>query len=583
MTKAKRWIRILDGTDLPSRELIGGKAWSVARIRSLGLVVPPAFVITTAAHAAFLSGGGLPDGLEQELADGLAWLESVTGRTFGYGSRPLLVSVRSGAAVSMPGMMETVLNLGITDQTEAALAEEFANSVFARDTHRRFLQLYTRIVLKSELPNFLPDERPEQWRRAIRAAINREVPESVMEQLYSAIQAVFESWNSRRAKKYRDHHGISHSLGTAVTVQAMVFGNLDVHSGTGVLFSRNPLTGEAKPFGEYLQGAQGEDVVSGMFTPKPLSAMADSVPQAYERLLEAAMVLERAGRAVQDVEFTVEKSRLYLLQARSAKLAPQAAVRAAVSMVREGLIGEKEALGRIAPDRIRILMAPRLDITAAKSATLLAKGEGACPGVGIGVVVTDADEAECLAADGSAVVLARPNTSPNDVHGMIASVAVITEEGGSTSHAAVVSRALGIPCVVGCGAGRLQMYKNSTVTVDGQTGQIFDGRLDIVVPDERSDDDLVSLAAWAQAVSPLRVLREADAPAEGLVDLTNMDGAEDAQKIPSILAQLGRVRGARGGAIATDLGVRAAIAAGLDFIVAEPVLPALLAAAQAKL
>jgi pyruvate,orthophosphate dikinase len=363
----------------------------------------------------------------------------------------------------------------------------------------------------------------------------------------------------------------------------MVFGNLDAHSGTGVLFTRNPLTGEATPFGEYLRCAQGEDVVSGTFTPEPLSAMAESVPRAHRQLLAAAAVLEHAGREVQDIEFTVERGELYLLQARTAKLAPQAAVRSAVSMVREGTIDENSALKRIAPQRIRILMAPRLREHADESAALLARGEGACPGVGIGVVVNDSDEAERMAAQGISVVLSRPNTSPNDLHGMIASVAVMTEQGGSTSHAAVVSRALGIPCVVGCGAGRLQTFKDKTVTVDGQSGQIFEGALDIVVPDERSDEDLVSLTAWARAASSLKVLRPGDASCEGLVDLTHIAGAEDPNKIASILAHIGKVKGAKGGAIGTELGVRAAIAAGLDFVVAEPVLPVLLAAAQVAL
>ena len=579
---AMRWICSLDGNELPERSLIGGKAWSIAHIRSLGLRVPPAFVITTETCAAFLASGDFPPELEAELATSMAALEASAGRSFGHGPRPLLVSVRSGAAISMPGMMDTVLNLGMTDLTEAALAQECGDADFARDTHRRFLHLYGEIVLKAQLPRMPREDSPAQWRQAIQESSGSAVAQDVMAQLRSAVRAVFESWNSRRAKRYREHHGISHAHGTAVTVQAMVFGNLDARSGTGVLFSRNPLSGDAAPFGEYLQRAQGEDVVSGKFTPRPLSTMLESVPEAMHELLAAARLLEQANKDVQDIEFTVEQGRLFLLQARTAKLAPQAAVRSAVDMVGEGLVDSATALQRITPERIRILLAPRLPEGAAESAELLAQGEGACPGVGIGVVVTDSEEAERRAADGDVVVLARPTTSPDDLHGMIASSAVITEEGGSTAHSAVVSRALGIPCVVGCGVGSLAGLAGRTVTVDGQKGRIFSGALEIVVPDERADRALVELTRWAMALSPLRVLRPAEAPLEGVADLSQLDDAVDPQKIGELLAQLKGIRGARGGAIASEEGVRAAIAAGLDFIVAEPVLPALLAAVQAN-
>ncbi len=575
-----RWIRRLDGGDLPSRHLVGGKAWSIAHIQSLGLSVPPAFVITTEAHAAFVAAGGFPDGLEDELAQSLAWLECSTGRRFGQGPKPLLVSVRSGAVVSMPGMMDTVLNLGINDGTEAALARECADAGFARDTHRRFLQLYADIVLKAPSPDTTHEETPAHRRQAIRDATGHELPQDAMVQLRGAIGAVFESWNSRRAKRYRQHHDIPHSLGTSVTIQAMVFGNLDECSGTGVLFSRNPLTGDKQPLGEYLRRAQGEDVVSGQFTPEPLSLMASSVPEAHEKLLAAAGVLEYAAKEVQDIEFTVERGRLFLLQARGAKLAPPAAVRTAVDMVHEGLIDEASALLRIAPDRIRVLLAPCLHVGVAACASEVARGEGACPGVGVGVVVTDADDAERRASGGEKVILARPTTSPNDLHGMIAAVAVITEQGGITSHSAVVSRALGIPCVVGCGAGSLLGLAGKTLTVDGQAGRIFEGALEVVRPDERSDDALVALTRWAEARSPLRVLRPADAPGDGVVDLDQVDGATDPARLGSILLRLRPARGARGGAIASDEGVRAAIAAGLDFIIADPVLPPLLAAVQ---
>ncbi len=577
------WTIGLAGGEPPSRDLIGGKAWSVARMQALGLMVPPAFVITTRACAAYLGDGNLPRGLADEMAKGIAWLEAQTGRRFGGGPRPLLVSVRSGAPISMPGMMDTVLNLGSTDATEAALAAECGDPRFARDTHRRFIDLYARIVLKANEIDLLAEAEPALWRAEVAQATGGRVPEEVFEQLTGAVCAVFESWNSRRAKRYRQHHGIADSLGTAVTVQAMVFGNADARSGTGVLFSRNPLTGDPVPFGEYLPRAQGEDVVSGKFTPKPLSVLEASEGELHGELMAAARTLEQAGRDVQDIEFTVERGRLYLLQSRAAKLAPHAAVRIAVELVREGLIDEATALRRVTPEQVRIVLSPRLSERALQGARALARGEGASPGVGAGTVVTDSDEAERRAHAGEAVILARPTTSPEDIHGMIASRAVVTEQGGSTSHAAVVGRALGLPCVVGCGAGALAALTGKTVTVDGQKGQIFEGALAIEAPDEKDDELLAALAKWAAARARLRVLSPAEAEGLAVADLDTIAAAADPTQIGAALAALAGARGARGGAIASDEGVRAALAAGLDFIVAQPVLPPLLAAARAAL
>jgi pyruvate, orthophosphate dikinase len=352
------WTIGLNGEGAPDRKLIGGKAWSVARMQALGLNVPSAVVITTRACGAFTAGQATPPGLDDEIAAGVAWLEERTDRRFGAGPRPLLVSVRSGAPVSMPGMMDTVLNLGINDETEAALAEECGDPLFARNTHRRFLDLYAHIVVKAD--SSLPDNGgdPALWREAIRAATGVEVPHEAHAQLRGAIRAVFESWNSRRARRYRQHHDIPDDLGTAVTIQAMV-GNLDGRSGTGVLFSRNPLTGEPAPYGEYLPRAQGEDVVSGRFTPEPLPALAHQLPAAHASLFAAAQTLERAGREVQDIEFTIERGQLFFLQSRAAKLSPYAAARIAIDLVREGLVDEEAALRRITPDQVRILLAPR--------------------------------------------------------------------------------------------------------------------------------------------------------------------------------------------------------------------------------
>jgi pyruvate, orthophosphate dikinase len=563
------WTIGLNGEGAPDRKLIGGKAWSVARMQALGLNVPSAVVITTRACGAFTAGQATPPGLDDEIAAGVAWLEERTDRRFGAGPRPLLVSVRSGAPVSMPGMMDTVLNLGINDETEAALAEECGDPLFARNTHRRFLDLYAHIVVKAD--SSLPDNGgdPALWREAIRAATGVEVPHEAHAQLRGAIRAVFESWNSRRARRYRQHHDIPDDLGTAVTIQAMV-GNLDGRSGTGVLFSRNPLTGEPAPYGEYLPRAQGEDVVSGRFTPEPLSALAHELPAAHASLLAAAQTLERAGREVQDIEFTIERGQLFFLQSRAAKLSPYAAARIAIDLVREGLVDEEAALRRITPDQVRILLAPHISPSALHSAHTLVSGEGASPGVGIGALVRDSDEAERRAQAGEAVVLARPTTSPDDLHGMIASRAVVTELGGSTSHAAVVGRALGLPCVVGCGRGALEGLAGRTVTVDGRTGKVYDGALAIESSDEGDHESLATLGAWAASRSPLRVLPPSAPEAQDAVDLTGNVAAADPTTIGDVLKLIKGARGARGGAIASDEGVRGALAAGLEFIVADP-------------
>jgi len=566
----------LDGTALPERNRIGGKAWSVARMQSFGLPVPPAVVITTDACRAYLEAGRFPDGLEADLDAAIAWLEQAAGRKLGDGAQPLLVSVRSGAAISMPGMMDTVLNLGINDATEQALAAESGDARFARDTHRRFLELYAAIVLKATLPSE-DDAEPA----AIRAAIEAQglaVPATPREQLHGAVEAVFASWNSRRAKRYRKHHDIPDSLGTAVTVQAMVFGNLDDASGTGVLFSRNPLSGDPAPYGEYLHRAQGEDVVSGKFTPQPLSALEHAHPALHAELMDAAAKLEVENGDVQDIEFTVQQGKLYLLQSRSAKRAPQAAVRFAVDMVEEGRIEADTAIARVSAEQVRSLLKPRLADGAGDATEVLARGEIACQGVGVGVVVTDSDEAERRHAAGEAVVLARATTSPEDVHGMIAAVAVVTEQGGSTSHAAVVGRALGVPCLVGCGDASVTALAGRTVTVDANAGVVYGSALPVETPREEDDPRLARLTAWAAERAPLRVVGEQDPQAANAHDLDHVEGAEDPAQLPGLLAGHACVRG---GAVESDAGVAAALAAGVETIVARHPLPVLLAAIQA--
>lgn len=568
------FVIALDGSDLPSRDLIGGKAWSVAHMKSLDLPVPPAVVITTDACRAYLEAGEIPASLPAEIDEAIGWLEQQSARSLGGSDRPLLVSVRSGAAISMPGMMDTVLNLGMNAATESALAKESGDAEFARDTHCRFLELYASIVLKATLTEEHTD--PAAMLAAIAAAAGP-VPATPREQLLAAVQAVFASWNSRRAKRYRKHHDIADTMGTAVTIQAMVFGNLDDQSGTGVLFSRNPLTGDPEPYGEYLDRAQGEDVVSGKFTPKPLSALAAAHREAHQQLLDAAGVLEQANRDVQDIEFTVQQGQLYLLQARAAKRAPQAAVRFAVDLVSEGLVDQKTALERVSAEQVRTLLQPRLSPGASDGAEMLAAGEVACQGVGVGVVVTDSDAAEQRHAAGEDVVLARATTSPEDVHGMIAATAVVTEQGGSTSHAAVVGRALGVPCLVGCGTDSVTALDGQIVTVDANSGKIFAGALDVVTPRESDDPILAELTRWTAKVCPLTVLGETDA--NEVLNLDMVEGGEDPERLPQLLPGHKVVTG---GAIESDAGVKAALAAGVTTIVTERVLPVRLAALEAS-
>ncbi|WP_285019871.1 pyruvate, phosphate dikinase [Novosphingobium sp. fls2-241-R2A-195] len=564
------WTLLLDGAELPDRALIGGKAWSVARMAALGLDVPPAFVITTKACLAYLERGEMPEGLEAEIAAGLDWLQRRTGRSFGAGEKRLLLSIRSGAAISMPGMMDTVLNLGIDDDGEAALAAETGLPAFARDTHRRFLELYSAIVLKQPV-ELEAAESPTQWRAAI-----GEVPGAVHDQLLGAVRAVFDSWNTRRARRYREHNGIPHDMGTAVTVQAMVFGNLDDLSGTGVLFSRNPLQGDPAPYGEYLPRAQGEDVVSGKFTPLSLGAMQAHVPEAHTALLAASDMLERENGDVQDIEFTVQSGRLYLLQSRSAKRAPEAAVRIAVDMVGEGRIDAATALSRVSAEQVSTLLLPRLAPHAAEGAQVVAQGEGACPGVATGVLVADSDEAERRAAAGEAVILVRATTSPDDVHGMIAARAVVTEQGGSTSHAAVVSRALGRPCVVGTGSGALALA-GQVVTVDGASGKVFAGALATQVPREDEDERLSRLIGWARERCPIEVLRPGDAASADAVDVDLLLAEGTHEQLASALA--GHAA-ARGSGLANAEIARIARRAGITRMITEPVLPALLVALE---
>ncbi len=484
-------VVLLDGTATGPRTILGGKGYGINAMRREGLPVPPAFCITTEVCARYFEDpDATTESIRDEVRDKLRWLEAETSRTFGAGPRPLLVSVRSGAARSMPGMLDTVLDLGIDDAVESALARLHGGE-FARDTRRRFCHMYRRIVLGDE---------------------NGEVPVDPLAQLGGAIGAVFNSWNSPRAVAYRKHHGLGEGAGTAVVVQAMVFGNMDANSGTGVVFSRNPMTGAGEPFGEWLACGQGEDVVSGTFDVEPVSALRDQQPPVYAELMKAAATLERIAADVQDIEFTVEQGKLWLLQTRVAKRSAQAAVRLALALRDEGLIDDAEALRRIDPAQVATLLRPSLQPETRLAATLLATGLPACPGVVSGTAYNDVDAAIDAAEEGQDVILVRSSTSPDDIHGMMAARGIVTEIGGATSHAAVVSRELHRPSVVGCGAGIAEALAGKQITVDGTEGEVREGILELRAWSEDDSPDLTELAGLARQHSPLRAHPAGDYP-----------------------------------------------------------------------
>ena len=449
-------VLVLDGSRPLTRAEVGGKAFSINDMRRLKLPVPPAFVLATAECSAFHDeGGALGSEVWHEVLAALTHLEEATGRRFGQGPSPLLVSVRSGAAESMPGMMDTVLNLGLNEELVAALAAESGDGPWAEDTWNRFRESYANIVV---------------------GAPGAEPPTDPYEQLRAAIGAVFRSWDSPRAIAYRERHRLEGLTGTAVAVQAMVFGNRDDNSGTGVLFSRNASTGEPVVTGDWLPRAQGEEVVSGARTPLSLDTLAETCPHLHTELLRVAHLVEDELHDMADIEFTVESGRLYILQSRIGKRSPLAAVRIAVDLVREGRIDRDVAVARLSDEHIARL-AESGAVNA--SAPVIARGAGIGTGVATGVAVTDTDEAESRAADGEDVVLVRGMTAPEDVPTMFQSVAVITETGGPTSHAALVCREIGLPCVVGCGEGTIGALVGKIVTVDGMSGIIYEGAVDV--------------------------------------------------------------------------------------------------------
>ncbi|OBG27939.1 pyruvate, phosphate dikinase [Mycobacterium sp. 852002-51057_SCH5723018] len=472
------------------RELLGNKGHGIDAMRRQNLPVPPAFCITTEVGLRYLADPtATMDAIWHHVLDGIRWLEAETSRTFGRGPRPLLVSVRSGAAQSMPGMMDTILDLGMNDAVEQALASS-DTPAFARDTRRRFDRMYRRIV----------------------GAADQALAADPYAQLRSGIEAVFASWNSPRAVAYRAHHRIDDRGGTAVVVQAMVFGNRGPDSGAGALFSRNPITGADEPFGEWLPGGQGDDVVSGLVDVEPITALRDEQPAVYDELMDTARRLERHGSDVQEIEFTVEDGTLWLLQTRSAERSAQAAVRLALQLRREGLIDDAETLRRVTPAHVQSLLRPALQPEIRLTAPLLASGLPACPGVASGMAYTDVDEALSAAERGEPVILVRDHTRPEDVLGMLAAQGIVTEVGGAASHAAVVSRELGRVAVVGCGRGAAATLAGRQITVDGYEGEVREGNLTLSAWSEKDTPELCEVADIARRISPLRAHASGDHP-----------------------------------------------------------------------
>ncbi len=539
----KKWVYLFSEGDATMRDLLGGKGVGAAEMTSAGLPVPPGFTITTEACNAYYDGeGGFPPGLWDQVLAALAQIEKQTGKRLGDPNDPLLVSVRSGAKFSMPGMMDTVLNLGLNRQSLEGLSQSTNNERFANDAHRRFIQMFGKIVLDidgQEFEHLLEEMKSEvgatqdtdlttehlttlvgRFKRLVQVETGSDFPNDPLEQLRMSIQAVFRSWNNRRAINYRNFHKIPHDLGTAVNVQTMVYGNMGNNSGTGVAFTRNPSTGEKKLFGEYLLNAQGEDVVAGIRTPQSIQVMSQDLPEVYEQFQDIALRLEKHYREMQDLEFTVENGRLYMLQTRTGKRSAPAAVQIAVDMVAEGLISKEEAVSRVEPDQVEQLLHRRIDPSA--DVDVIATGLNASPGAATGKAIFDADTASQLGSDGEMVILVRPETNPDDVHGMIAAQGILTARGGATSHAAVVARSIGRPCVAGCEAirvdaearqfsadGRL-IKEGDLISINGSTGEVIVGEVPLIDPE--ITPELSKLLGWADEIRRLQVWANADYP-----------------------------------------------------------------------
>jgi pyruvate, orthophosphate dikinase len=539
------------------KAIVGGKGANLAEMASIGLPVPPGFTISTEECLKYLEQGGeFPAELQADVAEALRHIEQTVGKRFGDAADPLLVSVRSGAKISMPGMMDTVLNLGLNDQTVEGLAAVSGDERFAWDSYRRFIQMYGDVVLgvdhglfeealeiAKEDNGFYADTEmgAEDWRalvgeykRIVRDELGRDFPQDPQEQLWGAIRAVFDSWDSERAKVYRRLNDIPRDLGTAVNVQAMVFGNMGETSATGVAFTRNPSTGERAYYGEWLVNAQGEDVVAGIRTPQYLTraareeanavppSMEEAMPEAYAELARVFELLERHYRDMQDIEFTVERGKLWMLQTRSGKRTAKAALKLAVDMAAEGLIDEKEAICRVDPMALDQLLHPTLDPDAPRD--VLTTGLPASPGAASGKIVLDADTAEQWAGRGEKVILVRVETSPEDIHGMHAAKGILTARGGMTSHAAVVARGMGRPCVSGASAisirreqrtlsiGNRELREGDVITIDGSNGQVMAGEVATIEPELAGD--FGALMEWADKYRRMKVRTNAETAAD---------------------------------------------------------------------
>jgi pyruvate, orthophosphate dikinase len=527
------------------RNLLGGKGAGLAEMTAAGLPVPAGFTITTLACLQFYEAGGVfPGGLQDQVDGGMRELEARTGKGFGNIANPLLVSVRSGARVSMPGMMDTILNLGLNDETVAGLAKLTGNDRFAWDAYRRFIMMYSNVVLDiskelfedqiesvKESSGVHDDARldaaawqslVDRFKTIVLEKCGRAFPQDVREQLRGAIEAVFDSWNSKRAIDYRRFNRIPDDWGTAVNVMEMVFGNMGEDSGTGVAFTRDPNTGERVLFGEYLRNAQGEDVVAGIRTPEKIADLARRQPEIYEQFQEIATRLERHYRDVQDLEFTVERGKLFMLQTRNAKRTAEAAVKIALDLVGEGLIEKRRAVGMVNAQSLDQLFHARIDPN--ESAGVACKGLNASPGAAAGQVVFTADDAVAWKEQGRKTILVRTETTPDDVHGMIAAEGILTAKGGATSHAAVVARGMGKPCVAGCDALAVdrrskrasldgqELHEGDWITIDGTTGNVAVGELRLIQPPSKLPDWLATFLSWADELRRMQVWANADTP-----------------------------------------------------------------------
>ncbi|MEZ0116370.1 UNVERIFIED_ORG: pyruvate,orthophosphate dikinase [Heyndrickxia coagulans] len=527
------------------RDLLGGKGANLAEMTNIGLPVPFGFTITTeACNDYYANGKKISGAVETQMEEALLKLEEKTGKKLGGKENPLLVSVRSGSVFSMPGMMDTVLNLGMNDETVEAVAELTGNPRFAYDSYRRFIQMFSDVVLGIDVYHFEhlleqtreqkgytadPEMTAEDWKdiiagykKIVKKHTKQDFPQDPKTQLYLAVNAVFDSWNNQRAIVYRRLNKIPDHLGTAVNIQSMVFGNMGDDSGTGVAFTRNPSTGERVLYGEYLINAQGEDVVAGIRTPQPIQVLAKDMPEVYRQFVKTSKLLEEHYQDMQDIEFTVERGKLYLLQTRNGKRTAQAAIRIAVEMVKEGILDKKTALLRVDPDQLNQLLHRRIDDSAAKNH--LAKGLPASPGAATGAVVFDADEAERLGKEGKKVILVRPETTPDDIHGIVASQAVVTSRGGMTSHAAVVARGMGKACICGCESLKIDLKAKQftvgdtvvrygdVITIDGSTGEVMLGEVPMIDPE--LSGEFKTLLEWADEVRDLGVRANADNPTD---------------------------------------------------------------------